>query len=169
MIFTLRKPVPEDGLAIHDLVELCPPLDTNSSYCNLLQASYFADTSIVAERDGELLGLVSGFISPKCPKTLFVWQVAVSNAARGVGLAGKMLDALSARCVANGICCMETTITKDNESSWRLFEKFAGSIGADLKSEVLFDEQKHFDGRHASEWLVSISPLVHASSEAHPK
>jgi L-2,4-diaminobutyric acid acetyltransferase len=165
MIFNLRKPVPQDGLAIHDLVELCPPLDANSSYCNLLQASYFSDTAIVAEKDGELLGLVTGFISPKCPETLFVWQVAVSSAARGFGLAGQMLDALAARCAENGVRRLETTITKDNESSWRLFEKFSDSIGAELKSEMLFDKQKHFDGRHASEWLVSISPLARASSE----
>jgi L-2,4-diaminobutyric acid acetyltransferase len=159
MTFILRKPESEDGLVIHDLVELCPPLDTNSSYCNLLQATYFSDTSIVAEKDGALFGLVSGFISPKCPETLFVWQVAVSPTARGLGLAKQMLDALTTRCALKGVCRLETTITKDNLASWRLFESFAAARDAKLTSKMFFDEKRHFDGRHASEWLVSIAPV----------
>ena len=46
---TLRKPESTDGYALNSLVERCKPLDTNSVYCNLLQCSDFADTSIAAE------------------------------------------------------------------------------------------------------------------------
>ena len=30
----IRTPVIKDGMAVHNLIANCPPLDTNSSYCN---------------------------------------------------------------------------------------------------------------------------------------
>ena len=56
----LRSPVLGDGMAVFRLVENCPPLDMNSSYCNLLQCSHFADTSVVAQMNGALLGFIAG-------------------------------------------------------------------------------------------------------------
>lgn len=52
----LRVPTLEDGPGIHALVAQCPPLDTNSRYCNLLQCHHFADTSIVASLGQHLIG-----------------------------------------------------------------------------------------------------------------
>src|SRR3546814_7090005 len=52
--FSFRNPVAEDAQAIHDLIAACPPLDTNSLYCNLLQCTHFAETCVLAERDGEI-------------------------------------------------------------------------------------------------------------------
>ena len=86
-----KKPVPEDGANLFSLIENCPPLDTNSMYCNLLQTSHFADTCVAAKRPNsqELIGFVSGYLLPGDKSTLFVWQVAVSESARGEGLAKK--------------------------------------------------------------------------------
>src|SRR3546814_8137441 len=56
----LRRPVATDGPAITALVARCAPLDRNSAYCNLLQCTHFADSCIVAERDGAIVGWVSG-------------------------------------------------------------------------------------------------------------
>ena len=47
--FSLRRPVDTDGYALSQLIERCPPLDTNSVYCNLLQCTDFSATSIAAE------------------------------------------------------------------------------------------------------------------------
>ncbi|MDA3870409.1 MAG: diaminobutyrate acetyltransferase, partial [Gammaproteobacteria bacterium] len=87
----LRKPISTDGAAVHRLISQCPPLDTNSMYCNLLQCTHFADTSVAAVQENELVGFVSGYIVPQRADTLFVWQVAVGDKARGQGLAGRML------------------------------------------------------------------------------
>ena len=151
-----RLPTKEDGAAIHDLVAACPPLDPNSLYCNLLQASDFADTAIIAERDGEIVGWISGYRPPAEPETLFVWQVAVSEKARGVGLGKRMLTALADR---TGARTMRTTITPDNEASWALFRGFAKSRGAEVTDEAWFLEQTHFAGRHATEHMLTITPL----------
>jgi L-2,4-diaminobutyric acid acetyltransferase len=58
---TFRSPDVQDGLAVHRLISQCPPLDTNSSYCNFLQASHFSATSVAAEIDGQLCGFISGY------------------------------------------------------------------------------------------------------------
>lgn len=156
---TLRVPTKEDGNAVHQLIGNCPPLDTNSMYCNLLQCSHFAETSVAALVDGELAGFISGYIVPGREDTLFIWQVAVGEKARGHGLASKMLAAIVDRERCAAVRFMETTITEDNEASWALFSRFAERRDAELNSSVMFDERAHFGGEHASEMLVRIGPF----------
>ena len=85
--FLIRTPKKEDGQAIWDLIAACPPLDQNSMYCNILQCTHFADTCVLAERGGMPVGWLSAYFPPTEPETLFVWQVAVHEKARGEGLA----------------------------------------------------------------------------------
>lgn len=56
----LRRPTPGDGVALHNLVQRCPPLDQNSRHCDLLQVSRLRDTAIVAAQQDELCASVSG-------------------------------------------------------------------------------------------------------------
>jgi len=156
---TLRKPVPTDGPFLHRLISQCPPLDTNSLYCNLLHCSHFAETSVAAVRDGDLLGFVSGYVVPGRPDTLFIWQVAVSGQARGTGLASNMLKHILDREDLSGIRFLETTITPTNDASWALFTKFAKNCHANLAAQPYFDEEAHFAGQHDSERLVRIGPF----------
>lgn len=159
MNLTLRKPSAEDGSAIHELVELCSPLDENSVYCNLLQTSYFSDSAVVAESEGKLLGFITGFISPKDSEALFVWQVAVSPAARGMGLGLSMLEHLSVRVQQQGVRFIETTITDDNAASWALFRRFADNRDAALEHAPHFLSVTHFSGHHETENLLRIGPI----------
>ena len=144
---------------VFNLVENCPPLDTNSSYCNLLQASHFAGTSVAAILDGKLVGFISGYIIPDRPDTLFIWQVAVSEQARGLGLASHMLQHILARAHCSNVSFLETTITADNQASWALFTRLAKSLSTELQSAPWMDKQKHFAGLHDSEALVRIGPF----------
>ncbi len=155
----LRIPRPEDGPRVSALIAASPPLDVNSAYCNLLQCSDFADTCVLAERGDELLGWISGYRPPAAPECLFVWQVAVAAAARGEGLAGKMLDELIARPAAAGATALTTTITEDNAASWGLFEAFARRHGAKLDRSPRFERDRHFAGAHDTEWEARIAPL----------
>lgn len=155
----LRRPQSEMGAKLFSLVSQCPPLDPNSMYCNLLQCSHFADTCIAAERGEELVGFMSGYWVPdREHKTLFVWQVAVAESARGQGLASRMLEALVQRC--SGVEIIETTITSNNAASWKLFESFARRHDVTLQSSVMFDHTVHFQGQHDTENLVRLGPLV---------
>ncbi len=155
----LRPPVLEDGMAVFRLVEACPPLDVNSSYCNLLQCSHFASTSVAAEMSGELVGFIYGYVIPARADTLFVWQVAVAEQARGLGLASRMLAHILARPDGANIAYLETSITRDNQASWALFKRLAKALPAELQSSAWMDKEAHFSGQHDSEALVRIGPF----------
>ncbi len=156
---TLRRPSDLDGPGLHDLVAACPPLDPNSRYCNLLQVSHFAETAVVAEMDGQLVGSITGYLKPGEPETLFIWQVAVHEKARGQGLATRMMEDIVARPVCRQVRFMETTIDPDNAASWRAFEKFADARGAASEQTLLFSRERHFDGHHGDEVLLRIGPF----------
>ena len=152
----LRKPEATDGAAIWELVKSCKPLDENSMYCNLVQADHFRDTCVVAELDGQILGWISGHMIPD-RQELFVWQVAVSPDARGLGLGRKMLLELIERDICDDAQALKTTITKDNAASWGLFRSFARSIGGTISDEPHFESAAHFEGHHDTEHMVTIS------------
>lgn len=146
-------------MSVFRLVAACPPLDTNSSYCNLLQCSHFASTSIAAERNGEMVGFISGYRVPDRPDTLFVWQVAVAESARGIGLASRMLIELMARQELQDVSYLETTITEDNKASWALFRAVAKRWGGEFNSSGWMDKEQHFDDAHDSEALIRIGAI----------
>ncbi|TCS60782.1 diaminobutyrate acetyltransferase [Primorskyibacter sedentarius] len=157
MQLEFRKPTALDGAAISDLVKACKPLDENSMYCNLIQCDHFADTCILAESDGQVLGWISGHVPPSQQDTLFVWQVAVHPDARGMGLGGRMLAELIERDELDDVTQIQTTITSDNDASWGLFRGFAKRIGAEISDTPHFTRDGHFDGRHATENMVTIA------------
>lgn len=154
--YVLRAPTAEDGAGITALIAACPPLDQNSAYCNLLQASHFAETCRVAERDGEVVAWVSGYIPPGAPNVFFVWQVAVHSSARGAGLGKRLIRELIA---AHPVNTLHTTITRDNGASWGLFRSLARSLDAPITDAPWFEKERHFAGRHDTEHLVSIGPF----------
>lgn len=161
---TLRKPQADDGYRLHQLVAACPPLDPNSVYCNLLQCSHFADTGVAAEKDGELVGFISGYIPPQEPDVLFIWQVAVHENGRGQGLGKRMLKAILAREACRDVRFLHTTITGDNEASWGLFGSLARDLGADMNRAPHFERERHFGGQHDTEYLLRIGPFERAAA-----
>lgn len=157
---TLRPPRSTDGMAINDLIRRCKPLDENSPYCNLLQASHFRDTSVAVEgADGILLGFISGYLLPDHPDTLFVWQVAVSSDARGLGLGKRMIRHILEREALADVSYLHTTVTPDNEASWGMFRSFARDLDAPLNTTVMFSSERHFEGEHDDEVLLQIGPF----------
>lgn len=153
-------------MSVFKLIKTCPPLDTNSSYCNLLQCSHFSGTSVIAEQQSKPLGFISGYLIPEHKNVLFVWQVAVSTEARGQGLGKKMLRELLIRTQCN---YLYTTITESNEASWRLFLSFAKDFGADTKRSVMFEQHQHFSGQHDTEYLLEIGPFKKINTQEAKK
>jgi len=132
-------------------------------YCNLLQCTHFAETSVAAvQRDPsakELLGFISGYIIPERKNTLFIWQVAVSEAARGKGLARDMLQHILDRPQCSDVRYLETTITESNQASWALFESLSKKLHTALEKSIMFDRDAHFAGDHATEYLARLGPF----------
>src|SRR5690554_2044835 len=94
---SIRAPRSSDGPRVWRLITATGALDNNSLYANLLQCTHFAATCALAEMDGEIVGWMSAYAPPRQPDTLFVWQICVAEAARGQGLAQKLIAAVLAR------------------------------------------------------------------------
>ncbi|MGW5231917.1 diaminobutyrate acetyltransferase [Streptomyces nodosus] len=158
----IDRPRVADGAALWRIAKDSGTLDLNSSYSYLLWCRDFAGTSAVARTgpDGRPVGFVTAYLRPDRPRTLLVWQVAVDSARRGQGLAARLLDALTARVVAeHGVTGIETTITPGNTASERLFTSYARRHGAAVERDVLFEAGQFPDGPHDPEVLYRIGPL----------
>lgn len=154
---SLRAPRLDEGAAMWELARDSERLDLNAPYAYMMWARDFHSTTMVADVDDDIVGFITGYWRPDSPTTLMVWQVAVDERHRGRGIAGRMLDALAER---TGAAAVETTITRANEASVRLFSSFAERRGAEHEVTSLFGVE-HFPGDDGwePELLHRIAPL----------
>jgi len=148
-------PVRGDGARMHDLADRAGGLDVNSPYAYVLWVRDFAATTAVAREGDEVLAYCLGYLRPEAPGTYFVWQIAVDPAARGQGLALRLLEEVVERCGASDL---EATVTPANAPSRRLFASFAAKRGATLTFEDLF-EVGDFPDAHEPEQLLRVGPV----------
>ena len=162
----LEPPRPDDAPRLWEIARDSGVLDVNSPYSYALWCRDFAQTSVVARADeDDVAGFVTGYVRPDDPHTLFVWQVAVDTAARGRGLAGRMLGHLGGRLTGLGCGYVEATVTPDNVASTRMFESFARSHDARLERHELFGADAFPDEvDHEPEVLFRIGPVRAASA-----
>ncbi len=159
MEILISKPSASDGYAVSQLVSRCPPLDGNSTYCNILQCDHFSDTCAIAKSEGNVLGFVSGFIHPQKPDVLFVWQIAVDERARGQRLAPRMLKHLLERETCSNVQYLETTISPGNAASEAVFKRLAKNLGTEITHVPYYTRDIHFDGKHDDEVLFRVGPF----------
>lgn len=126
----IRPPRLDEAIALWRIARDSQTLDLNSSYAYALYARDFAATCRLAIVDGEPAGFVIGYRRPADPSCLFVWQVAVDEHYRGLGLAGRMLDSLLYDdAVKPVVRTLQTTITDDNLASQQTFRSLARRWG----------------------------------------
>lgn len=155
----IRHPEPADGATLWRLVKEAGTLELNSPYTYVLMATHFADTCLVAEDDGEPLGMVIGYRPPTGPEAVFVWQVGVSPAARGRGLGRRLLAELMVRTAPRGVTHLEASVTPGNEASRALFRSVARQLDADCRVEPFMGAEL-FPGEHEPEELFRIGPIA---------
>lgn len=157
--YVLDAPVVADGAAIHALIAASPPLDLNSVYAYLLLCEHFSATSVVARQGADIDGFVSAYLPPGREDTIFIWQVAVHERARGQGLARKMLAHLLARPAMKWVRYLETTIGPDNHASRRTFAALGEALGAPCTERPLFDVALFGGASHEDERLLRYGPF----------
>lgn len=150
-------PTKKNGSAVAKLIRCCPPLDLNSTYHYLIQSHYFNQTCSVAFQGEKVIAFVSGFINPANKNCLFIWQVAIDESFRGKGLGIELIEFLLDQ--NKDVNTIETSITKNNIASRRMFQKIVKKYEATMYEEILFDKHEDFSNEHESEILVTISQI----------
>lgn len=158
-VANFRKPRLEDGAEVWKLVKDTRVLDLNSSYSYLMWCSHFSDTSVIVERNNEIIGFISGFIKQSLSNRLFVWQVAVAESERGNGLASKMLHHLLSRACCKDINYIETTVSPTNIPSQKLFHGLARDLDTEVHVSEGFTANEFPEKGHEDEWLHQIGPF----------
>lgn len=158
--YLFREPGIADGASLYRLIQACPPLDLNSGYAYLLLCAHHHATCVIAEDAAGLTGFVSAYRLPATPDVVFVWQVAVAPAARGMGLALRMLEHLLQRPALASCCWLETTISPSNRASRRVFEQLAARLRTRSEERILFAKEDFQDQGHEPEMLVRIGPYA---------
>ena len=170
----LRCPNPADAAGITRLIEACRPLDVNSTYAYLLLCHHFAGTCVVAEQHGGIAGFLSAYVPPGRNDTLFVWQVAVSNTARGQGLASSLIEEVMSRDAGEAVRFLEATVSPSNRASQALLRSFARRHGTECRVSACFPQSlfgepsAHEASAHEAEELYRIGPLKPRRAEARP-
>eukprot|EP00232_Nephroselmis_pyriformis_P011728 CAMPEP_0182896404 /NCGR_PEP_ID=MMETSP0034_2-20130328/26251_1 /TAXON_ID=156128 /ORGANISM="Nephroselmis pyriformis, Strain CCMP717" /LENGTH=767 /DNA_ID=CAMNT_0025030271 /DNA_START=72 /DNA_END=2375 /DNA_ORIENTATION=- len=160
---TTSAPNRADAQAVYNIVAAEDNLDTNSPYCYMLAFDHHSDECIVARDSatGNVVGFVMAHVPPKKPDTLFVWQVAVADVAKGSGIGLKMLRDLQDRVAQRGVQFMECTITPSNEASRSLFLAFARETKSEIVATDAYMPESDFPMgmAHEGEDLYTIGPI----------
>lgn len=155
----MRAPETGDAQEIWRLVRETGVLDENSAYLYLLLCRDFADTCLVAESEGRVVGFVTAYRPPERPQTLFVWQIGVCRSVRRQGVALRLLTELVGR--VQPLEFVEATVAASNLASRGLFEAFARNRDLSLTDidDAGFLENDFPPGDHEAEPLLRIGPL----------
>jgi L-2,4-diaminobutyric acid acetyltransferase len=149
----------DDAGAVWALVRESGVLDVNSSYCYLVLCKYFKETSVVVRQGDRLAGFLTALLPPADGSRLFVWQVGVSAADRGHGLAKQMLRHLLTRPVCRGVTHLETTVSPGNIPSRALFASLARELNTSLQECETYAPQLFPEPDHEPEQRLLLGPF----------
>lgn len=123
--FLIRKPTVNDGSMVWNLVKEAGELDVNSPYSYIMLFDLFKDTCAVAEIKEKIVGFVTAFKPSERKNALFIWQIAVAETHRGLGIGISLLKQLLEREENLGVRTVEATISPSNIPSRLLFNRLA--------------------------------------------
>jgi diaminobutyrate acetyltransferase len=148
-----------DGEAMWRLARESGVLEENAEYTYHMFSHFFGEACVVAEVDGRAAGFIAGFRPPDRMDSVFVWQIAVDERARGRGIAGAMLNGLLER-LSPAVQYLEATVAPSNEASQRTFRKVARDLDARCVETVLFPGDRFGGPSHEDEVLFRIGPIA---------
>ena len=120
---------------------------------------HFADTSLVAEAEGRVVGFVGAYRPSTNPSSLFVWEIDVEPMLRRQGLGTRLLHALIQCPGCAGIDDLHLTVGVSNLAAKRLFEAFARDL--DATCQVIDDSspKRSETMHHERKELLRIGPI----------
>jgi ribosomal protein S18 acetylase RimI-like enzyme len=79
---------------------------------------------LMAELEGQVVGLAWGVIHEPYRKTAHIYQMWVSPAQRGKGIAKSLLDEISTWALSKGCECIKLAVTTSNEAAVGLYASY---------------------------------------------
>lgn len=153
---TLRAPKGQDEVGIIALSKGAGSEGMGEIHGSLVASRFSPETSVVAELNGELVGLALAYVLPFDSETLFIWTVEVSEAAADTGLSSLMLGHLMRQDACLNVTRVQTCIPSDDEDSWALFRRFAKWQRSKMKIEPFVTQALFPGNRHKNQNLVTI-------------
>ncbi|MFF8456420.1 L-2,4-diaminobutyric acid acetyltransferase [Streptomyces albidoflavus] len=153
-----RTPRPADAPAVWRLAERTAALDPNGPHHYALWFRDFADTSLVATLDEEVVGFVTGYRRPEAPDTYFVWQYAAVARFALPFLDAELFESAADRERARGARYVETTAGTGSQGLVTVLEQYARGRSAPVRTALLFPAER-FPAAHADEVLYRIGPF----------
>ncbi len=152
----LRLPVPEDAEKLSTITPQTGQDLAGDLIGELAEFDCYRKTSVVAELDGQPVGVALAYIPPYDPETLFIWQLTLAEHEQDKGLASLMLGQLIRREACVGVTRVQTTISADNEPAWSLFRRFARWQRSRLDIRPFITQALDPHRRHEGENMVTI-------------
>lgn len=159
LLVRVRRPRPSDGHAVGELARRAESPEPGGQHALPPLVRHFADTSLVAEIEGRLVGFVGGYRPPTNLPSLLIWQIDVEPALHQQGLGTALLHALIQCPACAGVEYVEATVGSSNVAAKRLFEGFARDL--DATSELVVDSSSNLleSTQHEREDLLRIGPI----------
>ncbi len=111
---------------------------------------------------------MGAFVLLQDPSSLFVWQVGADEAARGMGLASRMILELAAANAPKGVTKITATVTPTNEASQNLFKGLASKLKCSVDEHRNMIRVTDFpvDALHEAEDLFTVGPFTPRAAAA---
>jgi L-2,4-diaminobutyric acid acetyltransferase len=133
-----RKAEEKDIQPIVRLLNDCRPyVLAHHDYLYWILCNYYQSSCFVCEAQDRLIGFVSGLPSLD-QMSVFIWQICVHPEYRRKGVACRLLQLLHEVSELNGFKHLQLSISKENSTSFRMFNRFAdkNSLKMEFKKQV---------------------------------
>lgn len=162
LLIRIRRPRAEEGSAIWSLVRRSESLESDGGHVLALLVSRFADTCLVAEAEGALIGFVGGYRTPTPPHSVLLWQIDVDPEFRGKGLGHALLHALIRCPGCADVEYLEAALESSHVACKRLLEGFARELETSCEVTSGGSETRSKGGN--GQELLRIGP-IHSREE----
>ena len=123
----IKNVTEEDVPILRDLAERNYPLDVHTHYTYWVLCSQFGECCYILYDDNKAIGYITSLYNDK---TVFVWQIAISNDYRGKGYSQLLIDKVAMLARTKGMN-MKVTISTDNKASYNSFYRYC--LNHDMK------------------------------------
>ena len=129
----IEKFVINDNENVSTLLTNCTPyVLPHHPYIYWIMCEYFPSLCFVAKEDDAIIGFVCSLHSTE-KNSIFIWQLAVDNAYRQIGVAKLLCEKIINYSRSYGLNSIQMTINSENVASVTFFSSLARQYGTSLK------------------------------------